>query len=189
MANNTKNKKLEQVENYVKSQNDESNKHWKIISGKLLILITITFIVPYILLSIDRWYFDFDINDDYKIYFVVIIYFESFFTYLIKKIIPRINLGYVWSFIALILSYQYRTWDWWDRMIALVILFFSPLLCGISYFGCHFITTLILTIQHVIKKENIYDDEMKKICKWLWIGLIILFVLLTIYFFIYFQIK
>ena len=174
MTNKTEDKQIEQVENYVKSQNDESNKHWKIISGKLLILIAITFIAPYILLSVDRWYFDFDINDDYKIYFVVIIYFESFFIYLIKKIIPRINLGYVWSFIALILSYQYRTWDSWDRIIPLTILLFSPLLCGISYFGGHFITILILAIQRTIKKEKIYDDEMKKICMWLWIGLLIL---------------
>ena len=174
MANNTKNKKLEQVENYVKSQNDESNKHWKIISGKLLILITITFIVPYILLSIDRWYFTFDINDEYKFWFAAIVYVESFFIYFIKKVIPRINLVYIRIFLLLIILYSYEAADWWGQIGIIILLIFTPLLWAISYFCSHLITTIILTIQRMIKKEKIYDDEMKKTCIWLWIGLLIL---------------
>lgn len=175
MTNNTKDKKLEQVEEL---QNKERNKYWKNINTKLLILAVITLITPLILFYIDWNYFA---PDDYLFWLSITIYVESFFVYFIKKIIPRIKLWHIRTFLALMMIYQYQIGNGWDRIGLFVILLFLPILCGISYFGGYLITTIILTIQHLIKKEKIYDDEMKKICEWLWIGLLILIGLFIYY--------
>ncbi len=118
----------------------------------------------------------------YLLCLCIVIYIESFFTYFIKKIIPRINLGYIQIFILTILLYLNRTKYGLVWIIIFFILIFSPFLSLIWYCGSNIITIVILTIQRIIKKEKIYDDEMKKTCKWLWIGLIIFTYLLIILF-------
>ncbi len=178
MTNKTEDKQNEQVENYVKSQNDESNKHWKTISLKLLILLAITLLAPFILKNINWGYLDFW---DYIFWLGVTIYAESFFIYFIKKIIPRINLLYIRVLLAIILIYLYNTVNSWEKMEIFVYLFYSPQLCRFSYSGSHFITAIILTIVRTIKKQKIYDEEMKKALKWLWFSLLILIWLFLIY--------
>lgn len=178
MTNKTEDKQIEQVENYVKTQNNESNKHWKIINTKFLILITITLITPFILNNINWGCLDFW---DYIFWLGVTIYAESFFIYFIKKIIPRINLLYIRVLLAIILIYLYNTVNSWENMEIFVYLFFYPQLCRFSYSGSRFITAIILTIVRTIKKQKIYDKEMKKTLIWLWFSLLTLIWLFLIY--------
>jgi len=142
------------IKDYIETQNKENKKTWKIINIKLLVLIAITLSVPIIC--------DYFGTDNYIFWLGVTIYVESFFIYFIKKLVPRINLSYILVIPLLTILYLYQTRNGWERMGPLVILLFSPILCGISYFGGHLITTIILTIQRTVKKEKIYDEEMKK---------------------------
>jgi len=171
MDNEIKNIEPKQIEDYVERQNNEDNKPWKIINIKLLVFITITLIAPIIIIYLDSDYFDFE---DYIFWLGVTIYAESFFIYFIKKIIPCINLLYIRVLIGLILIYLYHTSNGLESAVIFIFKIFSPLLCAISFFGSQLITTITFTIQHIIKKEKIFDDEMKKTCKWLCIGLLIL---------------
>ncbi len=206
MTNKTEDKKLEQVENYVKSQDDETNNQWKIskkqinksddkwntqrmgLKWRIFIIITLIapFVLPYILdpFAIERDYLDID---GYILLLGVVICIESFFIYFIKKIIPKINLVYIRAFLLLIILYFYQTADWWGQLGIIFLLILTPLIWAISYFGSHLITAIILAIQRTIRKEKVYDNEMKKICIWLWIGLLIVFILLTIYFWFIFK--